>query len=69
MYRIYAVKKITLKIREHSLQKIPFIVVVGDKEAANGHVSVRRRGGIDLGNMAILDFKQLLTQVIAEKQN
>jgi threonyl-tRNA synthetase len=62
-------EKITLKIREHSLQKLPFIVVVGDKEAASGHVSVRGRGGIDLGNMSISDFKHLLTKAVIEKQN
>ena len=37
-------EKITYKIREHSLQKVPYILVVGDKEKANGAVSVRARG-------------------------
>ena len=49
-------QKITYKIREHSLQKVPFILVVGDKEKANGTVSVRARGNQDLGVMALDDF-------------
>jgi threonyl-tRNA synthetase len=61
-------EKITLKIREHSLQKLPFIVVVGDKEAANNQVSVRGRGGIDLGNMTVTAFKEHLHQVVTSKQ-
>lgn len=61
-------EKITLKIREHSLQKLPFIVVVGDKEAANNHVSVRGRGGIDLGNMTVTAFKEYLNQAVTTKQ-
>lgn len=49
-------EKITYKIREHSLQKVPFILVVGDKEKANGTVAVRARGNQDLGVMALADF-------------
>ena len=60
-------EKITLKIREHSLQKIPFMVVVGDKEAASGQVAVRARGGVDLGVMAIADLNALLAKTIADK--
>jgi threonyl-tRNA synthetase len=60
-------EKITLKIREHSLQKLPFILVVGDKEAASGHVAVRSRGGVDLGVMSAVDFAQLLTQAVVDK--
>ena len=43
-------EKINYKIREHSLQKVPYILVVGDKEKANGTVSVRARGNQDLGS-------------------
>jgi threonyl-tRNA synthetase len=49
-------EKITYKIREHSLQKVPFILVVGDKEKANGAVAVRARGNQDLGVMSLADF-------------
>jgi threonyl-tRNA synthetase len=48
--------KITYKIRAHSMQKIPYILVVGDKEKANGSVAVRARGGQDLGVMPLLEF-------------
>lgn len=48
--------KITYKIREHSLQKLPYILVVGDKEMANGSVAVRARGNQDLGVMSVADF-------------
>ena len=46
-------EKITYKIREHSLQKLPFLLVVGDKEKAAGQVAVRARGGEDMGVMSL----------------
>lgn len=49
-------EKINYKIRELSLQKIPFIAVVGDKEKQAGAVAVRARGGRDLGVMSLDDF-------------
>ena len=49
-------EKINYKIRELSLQKIPFIAVVGDKEKQAGAVAVRARGGKDLGVMSLDDF-------------
>jgi threonyl-tRNA synthetase len=60
-------EKITYKIREHSLQKVPFILVVGDKEKANGTVAVRARGNQDLGVMPLEDFVQKLEQAISTK--
>ncbi|ALV05902.1 threonine--tRNA ligase [Roseateles depolymerans] len=60
-------EKITYKIREHSLQKTPFILVVGDKEKANGAVAVRARGNQDLGVMSLEDFAAKLSSTIAEK--
>lgn len=54
--------KITYKIRELSLQKLPYILVVGAKEKADGTVSVRARGGKDLGVMKIEDFIKLLQE-------
>jgi threonyl-tRNA synthetase len=59
--------KITYKIREHSLQKVPYILVVGDKEKANGAVSVRARGNLDLGVMSLDDFAQKLAEDIHRK--
>lgn len=59
--------KISYKIREHSLQKVPFILVVGDKEKANGAVAVRARGNQDLGVMPLADFAQKIASDIAAK--
>ncbi|RVT88358.1 threonine--tRNA ligase [Inhella crocodyli] len=59
--------KITYKIREHSLQKTPFILVVGEKEKANQHVAVRARGNQDLGVMSTVDFLAKVTADIAAK--
>jgi threonyl-tRNA synthetase len=60
-------EKITYKIREHSLQKVPFILVVGDKEKANGTVAVRARGNQDLGVMPLEAFVQKIEQAITIK--
>jgi threonyl-tRNA synthetase len=49
-------EKITYKIREHSLQKLPYKVIVGDKEVAARKVAVRTRRGEDLGQMSLADF-------------
>lgn len=49
-------EKITYKIREHSLQKIPYLAVIGDKEMASEQLSVRARGGVDLGVMPVQSF-------------
>jgi len=60
-------EKINYKIREHSLQKVPYILVVGDKEKANGAVAVRARGNQDLGVMSLADFTQKIAADIAQK--
>ncbi|BAL95793.1 threonine--tRNA ligase [Rubrivivax gelatinosus] len=60
-------EKINYKIREHSVQKAPFILVVGDKEKANGAVAVRARGNLDLGVMPLADFQQKIASDIAAK--
>ncbi len=60
-------EKITYKIREHSLQKVPYILVAGDKEKASGSVAVRARGNLDLGVMLLGDFIAKLTDDIARK--
>ncbi|MGA7951484.1 MAG: threonine--tRNA ligase [Thiobacillaceae bacterium] len=49
-------EKITYKIREHSLQKLPYQLVVGDKEMATAQVAVRARGNQDLGTMSVAEF-------------
>ena len=60
-------EKITYKIREHSMQKLPYLLVVGDKEMAAGAVAVRARGGRDLGVMSLDAFLQQITSDIANK--
>ena len=60
-------EKITRKIREHSMQKVPYILVVGDKEKADGAVSVRARGNLDLGVMSQGDFSAKLADDIHRK--
>ncbi|MCB1607340.1 MAG: threonine--tRNA ligase, partial [Xanthomonadales bacterium] len=53
-------EKVGYKIREHTLQRIPFLLVVGDREKASGSVAVRRRTGEDLGSMTVEAFIDLL---------
>jgi threonyl-tRNA synthetase len=59
--------KISYKIREHSMQKVPYILVVGDKEKASGAVSVRARGNVDLGAMSVDAFSAKIAGDIAQK--
>ncbi len=61
-------EKITYKIREHTMQKLPYILVMGDKEMAAGTVAVRARGNIDLGVITLEAFSQKLASDIASKQ-
>jgi len=60
-------EKINYKIRENSLQKLPYLLVVGDKERQAGRVAVRARGGLDLGAMTIEAFAERLAQEVASK--
>ena len=60
-------EKINYKIREHSLQKLPYQIVVGDKEKAAEVVAVRARGNIDLGQMTLNDLVQRLNDEIATR--
>ena len=61
-------EKITYKIRDHSMQKTPFLLIVGDKEIENDTVSVRARGGEDLGEMSIKEFMDVLKKKINAKE-
>ena len=60
-------EKITYKIREHALQKLPYILVAGDKEKAAGTVAVRARGNKDLGVMSVEAFIELLKSDLENK--
>jgi threonyl-tRNA synthetase len=53
-------EKIGFKIREHTIQRVPFLAVIGDREVENGQVAVRRRNGEDLGAMTVEEFSSLL---------
>jgi threonyl-tRNA synthetase len=61
-------EKITYKIREHSMQKLPYILVIGDKEMQAGTVAVRARGGVDLGVMPHVHFAKHLSNEVATKK-
>ncbi|SPA40176.1 threonine tRNA synthetase [Cupriavidus taiwanensis] len=60
-------EKITYKIREHSLQKVPYLLVVGDKERDANQVAVRARGNADLGVMPVSAFVERLQHDVASK--
>nr|WP_297402093.1 threonine--tRNA ligase [uncultured Marinobacter sp.] len=60
-------EKIGFKIREHTINKVPFLVVVGDKEVDNNAVAVRTRKGEDLGTLSLEAFEQLMADEINRK--
>jgi threonyl-tRNA synthetase len=63
-------EKISYKIRENSLQKVPYLLVVGDKERQAGMVAVRARGGVDLGVMSVQTFiERLQSDIVAKRAN
>ncbi len=59
-------EKIGRKIRDNELKRIPYMVIVGEKEAENGEVSVRRQGAGDLGAMSVQQFADLINNEVAE---
>jgi len=61
-------EKINYKIREHSLRKVPYLLVVGGREREAGGVAVRARGGVDLGTMAIHSFVERLSDDVSSKR-
>ncbi|MCO4784425.1 threonine--tRNA ligase [Marinomonas atlantica] len=60
-------EKIGFKIREHTLQRVPYMIVVGDKEVENQQVAVRTRTGDDLGVMSVQEFEELLQKEISRR--
>ncbi len=60
-------EKIGFKIREHTLQRVPYMLIIGDKELENNTVAVRSRGGEDLGAMSIEDITTRLSEEIASR--
>ncbi|GAC29483.1 threonine--tRNA ligase [Brumicola pallidula] len=61
-------EKIGFKIREHTLRKVPYFIVVGEKEKESGMVAVRTRKGVDLGIMSVADLVTLLHDEIKSKK-
>jgi len=60
-------EKVGFKIREHTMQRIPFLIIIGDKEEENNEISVRTREGIDLGKMTLDKFKFIMDESIRKK--
>jgi threonyl-tRNA synthetase len=60
-------EKIGFKIREHTIQKVPYLLVVGDQEVENNTLSVRKRGGEDLGTLSLEAFAEYLAADVAAK--
>lgn len=61
-------EKIGFKIREHTMKKVPYLLVVGDKEKESGKVAVRTRKGVDLGVMTVAEFVDLLANDVKSKK-
>ncbi len=61
-------EKIGFKIREHTLQRVPYLLVVGDREVENEQVAVRTRSGEDLGTMGVEEFVELLKADIVDRK-
>jgi len=61
-------EKIGFKIREHSIQRIPYLVIIGDKELEQKTITVRTQKGDDLGSLTIDNFNERLKQDIADKK-
>jgi threonyl-tRNA synthetase len=62
-------EKMNAKIREHALQKVPFMLIVGDKEAEAGKVNVRTRGKEKTEDMDAEEFGEKVRKLIAEKKS
>ena len=60
-------EKIGFKIREHTLLKAPYLLVIGDREVEMQTVAVRTREGVDLGSMPVTQFKELLAQAVSRR--
>ena len=60
-------EKMNAKIREHAMQKVPFLLVMGDKEAEAGKVNVRARGKEKTEDMAATEFVEKIKKLISDK--
>ena len=62
-------EKIGRKIRDNELKKIPYLLIVGEKESENNEISVRKQGEGDVGSMKITNFAELLTEEVKRQMN
>ena len=62
-------EKIGRKIRDNEMKRVPYMLIVGEKEAENGEVSVRKQGEGDKGSMKIANFAALLNSEVDEMMN
>jgi threonyl-tRNA synthetase len=60
-------EKIGFKIREHTLKRVPYLLVVGDKEMESGEIAIRTRSGEDLGKLSVDDFVSKLTDEVSSR--
>ncbi|WP_462382606.1 threonine--tRNA ligase [Pseudomonas sp. Marseille-QA0892] len=60
-------EKIGFKIREHTLLKVPYLLVIGDREVETRSVAVRTRDGVDLGSMPLGEFRDVLAQAVSRR--
>lgn len=61
-------EKVGFKVREHTLRRVPYMLVCGDKEIAEGKVSVRTRKGADLGTYLVSDLVEILKNQIKARE-
>ena len=61
-------EKIGFKIRDHSMQRVPYLVIIGDKELQDQNITVRTQKGEDLGSLSISEFAERLKQEIADRK-
>ena len=61
-------EKVGFKIREHTLRRVPYMLVCGDKEIAEGKVAVRTRKGADLGTFTIEEFAEILKSQVRQRE-
>jgi len=60
-------EKISYKIREHSMKRTPYLLIVGDKEVENDELSIRTRSGDDLGLMKVDKFIKMVETLVNDK--
>jgi threonyl-tRNA synthetase len=60
-------EKIGFKIRQHTMDKVPYLLVVGDREVESGTIAVRARSGEDLGSMTVATFAQHLADDVGRR--